>query len=199
MTENINLEAEDIMGDFNDGDHDENEDEEEEEEVVGAQLPQSVEIKGPEFYQKLNKLKEYIKVFPDECRDISMKNSQNFSFELVNNKLEEAKFAVANRKGAGKTHRLLFKGGLSVLEMEIAPMVGMDLAGFTNTAITDDDLMKTLDELALENDWGMQTLKPEQRLILGLGMIAYKIDAHNKAAKKIESRAPENKANYDDL
>jgi len=88
---------------------------------------------------------------------------------------------------------------LSAVELQCAPAVGMDLSGFTNTAITDQDLMKTLDEIALENDWGIKTIPAEQRLILGLGMIAFKINSINKAKAKIEAKPIDNEANYDDL
>lgn len=196
MTEQINLEGDNILDDYKDDDGELSEDEAPVQDVgnIVIKLP---EVKGPEYYATLTKIKEYKRLFPEECENVDIKNENKLTYEDLLNKVEECKVAAANR-GNNSMHRMGLKTILSVAEIHVAPKMGMDLAGYTNTVMTDEELLRTLDEMALLQDWTTKYIPPEQRLLFGLGTIALRVNASNKAAKK-ELHLPENKGNYDDL
>lgn len=156
-------------------------------------------VKTPEYFEILRKIKEYKRVFPDECDQIELKNEEKLTIYDLQSKLEECKDASANRKN-NKIHQLAFKAVLHGTELHLAPAFNMDLHGFANTALQDEDLLKTLDEIALLQDWSTKAIPPEQRLLLGLGTLAIRLNAQNKAEKKKESlKLPEKSENFDDL
>jgi hypothetical protein len=197
MTEQINLEGDNILDDY----EEENllsDDEETHKEPKANHIPYvKTEIKSPEFYETLNKIKEWKRKFPGECVDIDIKNENKFTYEDVLNKLEQCKLAVSGRPEA-QMHKLGFKFGLGLIETQVAPKMKLKLRGLTNTCCEDVELMKTLDEIALLHDLSCNVLSPEQRLLIGIAQIAYKVDAANRAAEK-ELKMPGNKENYDDL
>jgi hypothetical protein len=155
------------------------------------------ELKGPEFYETLNKIKQWKAKFPDECKDIDIKNENKLTYDEALNKLEQCKLALSGRPNA-QIHKLGFKFALGVVETHVGPKMNLKLRGLTNTCCEDVELMKTLDEIALLHDLSCNVLSPEQRLLVGIAQIAYKIDAANKAAE-MELKMPGNKGNYDDL
>lgn len=195
MAEQINLDGENILDDY-EGETLSDDESPSEKTPKEALLP-IPEEKGPEFHQTLLKIKEYKRIFPDECQNVCIKNENKLTYEDLLNKIEECKIASSNRKN-NSMHKLGFKGVLSAAELYVAPALKMDLRGFTNTAMEDEDLMKTLDEIALMQDWSTKFIPPEQRLLLGLGTLAFRINASNKAAMK-QLKPPENEGNYDDL
>jgi hypothetical protein len=201
MTEEIQLTGENICDDYKPGNNFD-EDRENEEETPNVLAKKGVtinlpELKGPEFYETLNKIKEWKRKFPGECVDIDIKNENKFTYEDVLNKLEQCKLAVSGRPEA-QMHKLGFKFGLGLIETQVAPKMKLKLRGLTNTCCEDVELMKTLDEIALLHDLSCNVLSPEQRLLIGIAQIAYKVDAANRAAEK-ELKMPGNKENYDDL
>ena len=156
-------------------------------------------VKTPEYFEILRKIKEYKRVFSTECAQVDLKNEEKLTIYDLQSKLEECKDASAN-SSSNKIHQLAFKAVLHGTELHLAPAFNMDLNGFANTALQDDDLLKTLDEIALLQDWSTKAIPPEQRLLLGLGTLAIRINAHNKAEKKKESlQLPEKSDKYDDL
>ncbi len=96
MTENIQLDGANILNDYKPGNN-LDEDKQTDEETHGALLKKGItinlpELKGPEFYETLNKIKQWKSKFPDECKDIDIKNENNlhmrkFSIDLNNAKL----------------------------------------------------------------------------------------------------------------
>ena len=199
-TEQINLDGDNILDDYKENNNEFSDDEETEKETNKSNNITLIvpEIKGPEFYETLNKIKEYKRVFPNECKNVELKGDSNkHSYQDLLCKVDECKIACANRPNA-QLHKIGFKALLSGMELYVAPSLKMDLKGFTNTAIADEDLMKTLDEIALMQDWSTKFIPPEQRLLIGLGTLAFRINAANQAAKK-ELKLPSNEANYDDL
>jgi hypothetical protein len=74
----------------------------------------------------------------------------------------------------------------------------MNLKGFSKTALADDDILDTLDEIALLQDWRTKSMPPEARLCISLGMLAMKVNAHNKKEEKKLS-LPENSEEFDDM
>ncbi len=85
-----------------------------------------------------------------------------------------------------------------MIETHVGPKMNLKLRGLTNTCCEDDELMKTLDEIALLHDLSSNILTPEQRLLVGIAQIAYKIDAANQIAEK-PIKMPENEGNYEDM
>ena len=202
MTEQINLQGDNYLNEYvakNDelSDDEETNHENRKESKTGDIVIVSPPVKGPEFEEKLLNFKEYKRLFANECEAIIIKDESKITYDELCFKLEECKVCVANRSN-NSMHRHGFKTMLSVAEIHLAPKIGMDLSGFTHTAMNDDDLIKTLDEMALMQSWTTKFIPPEQRLLFGLGTIALRINAANKAAKK-ELKVPENQGNYDDL
>ena len=198
MTEQITLEGDNILDDYKPEDVELSDDEETPAETKPNKISLRVpELKGPEYYETLRKIKEYKRIFEEECKHVCLKNEKKLTYEDLLSKIEECKDAAANRKKS-QLHKMGFKAVLGVAESYIAPAVNMNLKGFTNTAINDDEIMKTLDEIALLQDWTTKNISPEQRLLLGLGELAFRVNVHNKAAEK-EMKLPEKEGNYDDL
>ena len=196
MSENIQLDGDNIL----DGYEDENNEFSDSEESLHEEPKKQViikipEPKGPEFYKVFAKINEYKKIFPQECGHIDV-DEDKITMHDIMLKLEECKRCSANREG-NKMHRLGFKALLSITEVHVAPALKMDLRGFSNTATNDDEIMKTLDELALLQDWGSNYLSPEKRLLIGLGTLAFRVNAKNKADEKL--KLPENRENVADL
>jgi hypothetical protein len=192
--ENIQLQGENILDDYQEENEEEQENEpQKKEKNVVIKLP---EIKGPEFYDALRKINEYKRVFQKECEHIEI-NEKKMNLADLLSKIEECKECVANRKG-NEIHKIAFKGILSASELYVAPALKLDLKGLTNTCMQDDDLIKTLDEISLLQDWSTKAIPPEQRLLLGIGQIAFRLNAHNKAKAK-ELEMPEKNENFDDL
>ena len=198
MTENIELNGDNIL----DGYQDENNEFSETEESVDEEPKKQVVIKlpepkGPEFYRIYAKINEFKRVFPQECGHIDV-DEDKITLQDLHLKFEECKQCSANREG-NKMHRLGFKAMLQVSELHVAPKLGMDLRGFANTATSDEEILKTLDEIAILQDWGAY-ISPEKRLLFGLGTLALRVNAKNKAEEKEKKlKLPENKENYDDL
>jgi hypothetical protein len=192
--ENIDLpEGEDVFEGYDKGSEEENEKDKEEK----NNIPNLQEVKTDEHYAIIDKIRGYKKTFANECSAVDVKKIDRMSLPELIRKLEECKAATADRPGA-QIHKVAFKAVLSGTEIYVAPALNLDLRGFSKTAMDDDELMKTLDEIALLQDWSTKNIPPEQRLVLGLGMLAMKINGHNKREAKRLSM-PENIDEYDDV
>jgi hypothetical protein len=196
MTEEITLNGESILDGYegNNGELSDNEETHEETQPrkISLHIP---EIKSPQFNEMLTQIKEYKRIFPEQCKNVCIKNENKLTEDDLLNKIEECKIATAGRNPA---HKVGFKFGLGLLEQHIAPAYGFDLRGLTNTAIQAEDLMLCLDELALSRSWTTKYIPPETRLLLGIGEIAYRVHAANTLAKT-NMNMPQNKEKYDDL
>jgi hypothetical protein len=202
MTEQINLQGDNILDDYEDTGETLSDDEETSEgkgksggtKTINLIMP---ETKGPEFYETLNKIKQWKAKFPKECADIDLNNESKITYEEALGKLDQCKSLVSARPEA-QMHKLGFKFGLGVIETQVGPKMNLKLRGLTNTCCEDVELMKTLDEIALLHDLSCNVLSPEQRLLIGIAQIAYKVNAANQNAE-LALKMPGNKENYDDL
>ena len=61
--------------------------------------------------------------------------------------------------------------------------------------------MKTLDEIALSQDWTTRNIPPEQRLIFGLGVLCLRINNANKLSEnsQILQEKTEETEKFDEL
>ena len=189
-TENIELEGEklDILQENNEEETETTPDFEEIELSTLNKLPPKpkIEPRTPEHFALIEKIFSYKKTFPNECAHIQTDKFDKLSFAELQGMAEMCRKSAADRKD-GQIHKLGFKAVLSFSEIYLAPKLKMNLRGLTNTAMKDDDLMKTLDEIALAQDWTTRNIPPEQRLIFGLGVLALRINNANKLTEKAQN------------
>ena len=93
-------------------------------------------------------------------------------------------FLVGCRRSP-KAFRGLFLGGLQGLEM-VGPMVGFKLAGLTNVAAASQDMIETVDEMALIHEQSLY-VDPVARLALSVVQLAVAVDAHNRGDRSCRS------------
>jgi hypothetical protein len=196
MSEQILLTGENILDGYKEEPEEDDEPEEKPEKAPRESLP-IIEIKPPEYYEMLNKVKQWKVKFPLECKDVDIKNENKLTMDELVNKLEQCKQAVSGRADA-QIHKIGFKMTLGIVECKLAPVAGLKLRGLTNTACADVEIMKTLDEIALLHDLHTNVIGPEARLLLALGQLAFKIDAANRNEEKV-LQMPEDEGNIDDL
>ena len=108
----------------------------------------------------------------------------------------DCEFLVGCRRSS-KAIRGLFLGGLQGLEM-VGPMVGFKLAGLANVASQSQDLLETVDEVAIAHEKALY-VDPVARLALSVMQLAVAVDAHNrqKETSVAVAPAPAAQANYE--
>ena len=141
-----------------------------------------VEPRTPDHFALIDKIYSYKKTFPNECEHIQTDKFDKASLAELQGVAELCRKSAAERKD-GQIHKLGFKAALSFAEIYVAPKMKMNLRGLTNTAMQDEDIMKTLDEIALAQDWTTRNIPPEQRLIFGLGVLCLRINNANKLSE----------------
>ena len=151
-----------------------------------------VEPRTPEHFILIDKIHQYKKTFPEECKHIETDKFDKLSIVELQGITEICRKSAAERKD-GQIHKLGFKAALSFTEIYIAPKMKMNLRGLTNTAMADEDLMKTLDEIALSQDWTTRNIPPEQRLLFGLGVLCLRINNANKINDNLQTLQEDNK------
>ena len=159
-----------------------------------------VEPRTPDHFALIDKIYSYKKTFPKECEHIQTDKFDKASLAELQGVAEMCRKCAAERKD-GQIHKLGFKAALSFAEIYVAPKMKMNLRGLTNTAMQDEDLMKTLDEIALSQDWTTRNIPPEQRLIFGLGVLCLRINNANKLAEnsQILQEKTEETEKFDEL
>ena len=89
----------------------------------------------------------------------------------------DVEFLVGTRRSA-KAVRGIFLGGLQGLEMA-GPLIGFRLQGLANVAAASEDLLTTVDEVAVKYESQLY-LDPVARLCLGILQRSLAVDAHNR-------------------
>ena len=91
---------------------------------------------------------------------------------------DDVKHQVGTRR-TGEQMKGLFLAGVNVAEIAL-PMVGMEVQGRTNIISQNDDILKTVDEIAIARDAAVY-VAPEMRLAGAVVQIILALDTHNKA------------------
>jgi hypothetical protein len=180
--EEITLTSDETLPKFDVNQANEKETQEEKNEEAFENLP-DLEVRTEEEIEMMSKLKKYKKRFKFDCKDIDIKHIEKLPMHELVRKLNECKEAVASND-KNQMHRIAFGGVITFGEFHIAPMFDLNLKGLSATAADDDGIMACLDEMALLNNWGDKCAPPEARLMFGLGMLAYKVNAYNKNKEK---------------
>ena len=89
----------------------------------------------------------------------------------------DVEFLVGTRRSS-KAVRGLFLGGLTGLEMA-GPLIGFRLQGLANVAAASEDLLTTVDEVAVKYESQLY-VDPVARLALGIMQLAVAVDSHNR-------------------
>jgi hypothetical protein len=159
------------------------EEDEETQEKTPKKAGKTVNIVRPpersaQFYKDFTKIGEFKRVFAKQCDEVSLKGSETWGDREAAMVLDRCKM-LTSASSTNSAHRVAFKCALGVAENKIAPMLRMDITGFAELAGNDPAILQALDEVALLNDWNF-VMTPEQRLIMGLGTLAMRLDAVNK-------------------
>jgi hypothetical protein len=93
----------------------------------------------------------------------------------------DVEFLVGTRRSA-KAVRGMFIGGLQAGEVA-GPFVGLDLTGLANVAAASEDLLQTVDEVAIKYESQLY-VDPVARLGLAVAQLAFAVDAHNRRKKE---------------
>lgn len=194
--EEITLTSDETLPKFDVNQANEKETTEANHEVALENLP-DMEARTEEEIEMMMNIKKYKKRFKLDCKDIEIKHIEKLPIHELVRKLEECKDAVTSND-KNQMHRIAFGGFLSFGELHVAPMFDLDLKGLSATAAEDENIMACLDEMALLNNWGDRCAPPEARLMFGLGMLAYKVNAYNKNKEKT-FKMPLDEGEHDDL
>ena len=132
------------------------------------------------------RLGRYRDAFPRETEGfkLSRKHLQRKSLAALRELADDVKHQVGTRR-TGEQFKGLFLAGVNVAEVAL-PMVGMEVAGLTNIISQNDDILKTVDEIAISRDAAVY-IAPEMRLAGAVLQIILALDTHNKNKAPPES------------
>ena len=126
------------------------------------------------------RLGRYINSFPQECEGFKLgrKYLLRKSLAALRELADDVKHMIGTRR-TGEQMKGLFLAGVNVAEM-VLPMVGMDCQGLTNIISQNEDILKTVDEIAIARDAAVY-IAPEMRLAAAVGQIILALDSHHKS------------------
>ncbi len=130
--------------------------------------------------QLLRKIGRYRSLFPKELDDISTTGLQTMPLEKLRDLATDVEFLVGTRRSA-KAVRGMFLAGLQAGELA-GPLVGLELQGLANVAASSEDLLLTVDEVAVKYE-KILYVDPVARLGLAVVQLALAVDSHNRRAK----------------
>ena len=136
--------------------------------------------------QLLRKIGRYRAIFAKELTDIQTTGLDTMPLEALRDLATDVEFLVGTRRSA-KAVRGMFIGGLQGLEVA-GPMIGFKLDGLANIAASSEDLLATVDEVAIAHEQSLY-VDPIARLALGVAQLALAVDAHNRR-REDETVAP---------
>jgi hypothetical protein len=180
--EEITLTSDETLPKFDVNQANEKETQEEKNEEAMEDLP-DLEIRTEDEIDMINKIKKYKKIFKKDCLEIDIRHIEKLPMHELIRKLNDSKECVGS-SSKNQAHRMAFGGLLSFGELHVAPMFELNLKGLSATAAEDENIMACLDEIALLNNWGDKCAPPEARLMFGLAMLSYKVNAYNKNKEK---------------
>ena len=126
------------------------------------------------------RLGRYRNSFPQETEGfkLSRKHLARKSLAALRELADDVKHQVGTRR-TGEQMKGLFLAGVNVAEIAL-PMVGMEVQGLTNIISQNDDILKTVDEIAIARDAAVY-VAPEMRLAGAVLQICLALDTHNRA------------------
>jgi hypothetical protein len=127
--------------------------------------------------QLLRKIGRYRAIFAKELTDIQTTGLDTMALEALRDLATDVEFLVGTRRSA-KAVRGMFIGGLQGLEVA-GPMVGFKLDGLANIAASSEDLLATVDEVAIKYESQIY-VDPVARLAMGIAQLALAVDSHNR-------------------
>ena len=129
--------------------------------------------------QLIRKIGRYRALFPKELEDIQTTGLDSMPLEQLRDLGQDVEFLVGTRRSA-KAVRGLFIGGIQGVEAA-GPFLGLELKGLANVAAASEDLLSTVDEVAVK--WENQIyIDPVARLGLAVVQLALAVDSHNRRA-----------------
>ena len=143
-----------------------------------AQTPEQLTPADRETRRQLiRKIGRYKAIFGKELTDISLSGLDTMPLANLKSLAEDVEFLVGCRRSS-KAIRGLFLGGLQGLEM-VGPAVGFKLTGLANVASQSQDLLETVDEVAIAHEKALY-VDPCYRLALGVMQLALAVDSHSR-------------------
>ena len=127
--------------------------------------------------QLMRKIGRYRAIFSKELTDIQTTGLDTMALEALRDLATDVEFLVGTRRSA-KAVRGMFIGGLQGLEVA-GPMVGFKLDGLANIAASSEDLLATVDEIAIKYESQIY-VDPIARLAMGIAQLALAVDSHNR-------------------
>ena len=127
--------------------------------------------------QLIRKIGRYRAIFGKELADVKTTGLDSMPLASLKDLATDCEFLVGCRRSS-KAIRGLFLGGLQGLEL-CGPMVGFKLAGLANVASQSQDLLETVDEVAIAHEKALY-VDPVARLALSVMQLAVAVDAHNR-------------------
>ena len=127
--------------------------------------------------QLLRKIGRYRAIFAKELTDIQTTGLDTMALEALRDLATDVEFLVGTRRSA-KAVRGMFIGGLQGLEVA-GPMVGFKLEGLANIAASSEDLLATVDEVAIKYESQIY-VDPVARLAMSIAQLALAVDSHNR-------------------
>ena len=152
--------------------------------------PGELELESAEEKQERQtlsvRLGRYRDAFPRETEGfkLSRKHLARKSLAALRELADDVHHQVGTRR-TGEQMKGLFLAGVNVAEVAL-PMVGMEVAGLTNIISQNDDILKTVDEIAIARDAAVY-VAPEMRLAGAVLQICLALDTHNRSKAPPES------------
>ena len=131
--------------------------------------------------QLIRKIGRYRALFAKELEDIHTGGLDQMPLDALRDLGRDVEFLVGTRRSA-KAVRGMFIGGLQAGEVA-GPFVGLDLTGLANVAAASEDLLQTVDEVAIKYESQLY-VDPVARLGLAVAQLAFAVDAHNRRKKE---------------
>ena len=129
--------------------------------------------------QLIRKVGRYRALFPKELEDIATTGLDSMALEALRDLGQDVELLVGTRR-SGKAVRGLFIGGLQAVETA-GPLLGLELRGLANVAASSEDLLSTVDEVAVKHE-GSLYIDPVARLALAVVQLALAVHSHNRRA-----------------
>ena len=158
----------------------EDDDGQEEDDAVAIHTPEQLSPEDKEERRQLiRKIGRYRALFPKELEDIATTGLDSMALEALRDLGNDVEFLVGTRRSA-KAVRGLFIGGIQGVEAA-GPLLGLQLGGLANVAASSEDLLSTVDEVAVKYESSLY-VDPIARLGLAVMQLALAVDSHNRRA-----------------
>ena len=127
--------------------------------------------------QLIRKISRYRAIFGKELTDITTTGLDKMPLAALQDLATDVEFLVGTRRSA-RAVRGLFLGGLQAAEL-CGNLIGFRLQGLANVAAASEDLLTTVDEVAVKYESQLY-VDPVARLALGIMQLAVAVDSHNR-------------------